>query len=152
MPPNQPKLRTLRELADEAEVPPRTVRFYIARGLLSGPVVAGRGAVYGDEHLARLRSIRRLQSEGRTLAEIGPILNGPAAENDVRTLSSIESWARYRLAGDVEVMVRDGASPWRTRQLRAALKEFADRLRAIGTQEEDEHAEHSRHAGLHSGS
>ena len=152
MPPNQPKLRTLQELAEESAVPPRTIRFYIARGLLPGPVVAGRGAVYGDEHFARLRSIRRLQSEGRTLAEIGPILSGPVAGSDAHAISTIGSWARYRLAGDVEVMVRNGASPWRTRQLRAALKEFADRLRAIGSQEEDEHAEHSRHAGLHSGS
>jgi DNA-binding transcriptional MerR regulator len=49
---------TLAELADASGIPPRTVRFYIARGLLEGPEVAGRGATYGPGHLERLQKIR----------------------------------------------------------------------------------------------
>src|SRR5437016_1302585 len=58
---------TLSELAEETGLPARTIRYYIARGLLAGPEVAGRGAVYGSHHLARLREIQSLQREGRML-------------------------------------------------------------------------------------
>jgi DNA-binding transcriptional MerR regulator len=61
---------TLTELADLAGVTPRTVRYYLAQGLLPGVGVAGPGAKYDDTHLARLRLIRRLQAEHQPLAEI----------------------------------------------------------------------------------
>lgn len=61
---------TLTELADLAGVTPRTVRYYLAQGLLPAVGVAGPGAKYDDTHLARLRLIRRLQQEHQPLAEI----------------------------------------------------------------------------------
>ena len=61
---------TLTELADLAGVTPRTVRYYLAQGLLPAVGVAGPGAKYDDTHLARLRVIRRLQREHQPLAEI----------------------------------------------------------------------------------
>jgi DNA-binding transcriptional MerR regulator len=70
---------TLAELADASGIPPRTVRFYIARGLLEGPEVAGRGATYGPGHLERLQKIRRLQQRGLTLAAIARELEGTKA-------------------------------------------------------------------------
>jgi DNA-binding transcriptional MerR regulator len=68
--------KTLAELSEESNIPARTIRFYIARGLLDGPVRAGRGAVYRPEHLARLEKIKELQAEGRMLAEVAHDLNG----------------------------------------------------------------------------
>lgn len=59
----------LAELCKEAEVTPRTVRYYVQQGLLPAPGV-GRGAKYGVGHLARLRLIRRLQLDHLPLAEI----------------------------------------------------------------------------------
>jgi hypothetical protein len=38
------------------------------------------------------------------------------------------AWWQHPIADDVIVWVRDGATPWRTRQLRAALEEFARRV------------------------
>ncbi len=61
---------TLAELCDLADVTPRTVRYYIAQGLLRSPGTSGPGARYDDGHLARLRLIRRLQREHLPLAEI----------------------------------------------------------------------------------
>ena len=74
------KSKTLAELSEESGIPARTIRFYIARGLLDGPVKAGRGAVYTAGHLARLEKIKALQAEGRMLAEIAHDLNGPPVE------------------------------------------------------------------------
>ena len=70
------KFKTLAELSEESGMPARTIRFYIARGLLDGPVKAGRGAVYTAEHLARLEKIKEMQAEGRMLAEIAHDLTG----------------------------------------------------------------------------
>jgi DNA-binding transcriptional MerR regulator len=61
---------SIADLASLAGVTPRTVRYYIAQGLLPGPEQVGRGATYGEAHLARLRLIRRLAREHLPLAEI----------------------------------------------------------------------------------
>ena len=66
----------LTELADLAGVTPRTVRFYLFQGLLPSPGATGPGVKYGEEHLDRLRLIRRLQREHLPLAEIRSRLSG----------------------------------------------------------------------------
>jgi DNA-binding transcriptional MerR regulator len=60
---------SIEDLAREAGVPVRTVRYYISQGLLPGPAARGRAAAYDDEHLARLRLIRRLVEQHVPLAE-----------------------------------------------------------------------------------
>ncbi len=52
----------LAELAEEAGVSPRTVRYYVQRGLLPAPPFKGPDTVYGEEHLLRLKAIRVLQA------------------------------------------------------------------------------------------
>lgn len=52
----------LTELAAEAGVSPRTVRYYVQRGLLPAPPFRGPDTVYGKEHLLRLKAIRVLQA------------------------------------------------------------------------------------------
>ena len=61
---------TLSELASVTGVTPRTVRYYIAQGLLPGANETGPGATYDERHLARLRLIRRLAAQHLPLAEI----------------------------------------------------------------------------------
>ena len=61
---------SLTELADLAGVTPRTVRYYLAQGLLPAVGQTGPGSKYDTGHLARLRLIRRLQGEHLPLAEI----------------------------------------------------------------------------------
>ena len=60
----------LADLARLADVTPRTVRYYVAQGLLPSPEAAGPATRYGEGHLARLRLIRRLQRDHLPLAEI----------------------------------------------------------------------------------
>lgn len=60
----------LHALCQEAEVTPRTVRYYIQRGLLPSPGRQGPGTRYGQGHLDRLRLIRALQQQHLPLAEI----------------------------------------------------------------------------------
>ena len=113
---------TFAELAAKAVLPGRTIRFYIAKGLLSGPVKAGRGATYGKEHLETLRSIKASQAKGLTLSEVARRLSG---ESQGQELPSPTAWWNYTLAEDVTVSVRADVSPWRLKQIRRYLNEMA---------------------------
>jgi DNA-binding transcriptional MerR regulator len=132
---------TLAEVAEASGLPARTIRFYIARGLLSGPVKAGRSAAYTAEHLARLDRIKRLQAKGRTLADIARTLGGAFANSSRRGESAAApatAWWQYAIADDVTVWVRAGAAPWRIKQVRAALDEFARQVAAPDNEREKE--------------
>jgi len=61
---------SIADLARLTDVTPRTVRYYIAQGLLPAPGESGPGAHYGPAHLDRLQLIRRLQRQHLPLAEI----------------------------------------------------------------------------------
>ena len=118
--------KTLAELSEESGMPARTIRFYIARGLLDGPVKAGRGAVYTAEHLARLEKIKEMQAAGHMLAEIAQTLAaGPPPE----TAAPPTAWWQYAIDNDVMVWVRGDVSPWRVKQIRAAVDDMTARLR-----------------------
>lgn len=77
------------ELAERTQTPVRTVRYYIAENLLPGPGARGKGAVYTEEHLLRLRLIRRLTERRAPLAEIRALLAGVTGE-DIRALLAEE--------------------------------------------------------------
>jgi DNA-binding transcriptional MerR regulator len=61
---------TIGELAAAAGTTPRTIRYYTAEGLLPPPDTRGRYALYGEEHLLRLRLIARLKDAFLPLGEI----------------------------------------------------------------------------------
>lgn len=67
----------IRELVRESDVPRRTIRYYVQRDLLPPPHGAGRGHYYTADHLERLRRIRQLQEQGRSLDEIALLLTRP---------------------------------------------------------------------------
>lgn len=77
------KSYSLLELAQAAQVTPRTIRFYIQQGLLPSPGSAGPGVRYSEGHLARLRLIRELQRQHLPLAEIRARLT-PLSDEEVR--------------------------------------------------------------------
>lgn len=68
------------ELAVAAGVPVRTVRYYLARGVLPAPEFRGPNTVYGPEYLARLRAIQRLQADYLPLDAIAEAVAGRPVE------------------------------------------------------------------------
>lgn len=68
----------LEELGRRSGLPPRTIRFYVAQGLVPAPVKRGPASYYREDHLNRLLLIRKYQAEGlpldlirRRLARLG---------------------------------------------------------------------------------
>jgi DNA-binding transcriptional MerR regulator len=105
---------TMTDLCELAEVTPRTVRYYIAEGLLRTPG-AGPGARYDDGHLARLRLIRRLQREHLPLAEIRNRLRA-LSDDDIREIASSPPPPPTGSAADYvrSVIAARGTGPVRT--------------------------------------
>jgi len=118
-------------------VPPRTIRFYIAQGLLPGPMGSGRGAAYGRRHLQRLDRIRVLQAKGMTLAEVAFALEPGSGHPE---LPEPAAWLEYELSEDVVARVRGGTAPWRHKVIRKVLAEAASRLRRQEETEESAQA------------
>jgi DNA-binding transcriptional MerR regulator len=114
---------TLAELEQKSGIPARTIRFYISRGLLDGPSKAGRGAAYTAAHVQRLAKIKALQDKGHVLSEIATILSG--AE---RVAVPATAWWQHAVGDDVVVWAKADVSPWRMKQVRAAIEEMAKRL------------------------
>jgi DNA-binding transcriptional MerR regulator len=80
---------SLTELADLAGVTTRTVRYYLAQGLLPAAGRSGPGSKYDDRQLARLRLIRRLQAEHLPLAEIRRRLDD-LDDPEIRELAGVD--------------------------------------------------------------
>lgn len=60
----------IHELAERAGVSVRTIRYYIAEGLLPPPSTRGRYAVYSESYIDRIRLIRLLKDRFLPLKEI----------------------------------------------------------------------------------
>jgi DNA-binding transcriptional MerR regulator len=107
---------TIQQLERESGVSRRTIRFYIHRGLLSGPEGNKRAAYYTDEHLQQLRRIRQLIGEGYGLDQILKILAGVEsrviieAEVINETEAELESTLREvcRLRPGIEIHYQPG--------------------------------------------
>ena len=67
---------TIEGLAKSVGISVRTVRFYITQGLIPGPRARGKSATYDEEHLLRLRLVRRLSEQRVPLAEIRERVSG----------------------------------------------------------------------------
>ena len=108
----QPHRYTMADLESESGVSARTIRYYIAQGLLQPAYGRGPTAVYDADHLLRLRYIQQLKDERLPLNEIKDHLNSLSSEDlavalKVETGPSAEMWRRFRLHNDLEIIVRD---------------------------------------------
>ena len=72
------------------------------------------------------RRSKELQAEGRMLAEIAHNLSGGGP---AQTTVAPSPWWQHAIQEDVMVWVRGDVSPWRMKQIRAAVDDFASRLR-----------------------
>jgi DNA-binding transcriptional MerR regulator len=87
---------SIEELAERTQTPVRTVRYYIAEKMLPGPGARGKGAIYSEDHLLRLRLIRRLAERRTPLAEIREVMARVSGDEIRGLLAEEETLIRAR--------------------------------------------------------
>lgn len=116
---------TIGQLAANAGVNIETVRYYERRRLIARPAKPSSGGFrqYDDEHLRRIRFIKRAQELGFTLAEIDGLLSLRA--NDAAECAAVRTTAEAKIA-EVQAKVRS------LQQIQRALERLIAACRASG--------------------
>lgn len=135
-----PARYSIDELSTLAGLTPRTVRYYIAEGLLERPVGEKRGAHYLPSHLERLLLIRRWSDAGLSLERMRELLDGAAEDPPPRAVraGSVEVWSRVTLADGLELQIEPGRAGLSPEQLRALVREVTAAYRRVRGSGKDE--------------
>jgi DNA-binding transcriptional MerR regulator len=133
-----PERFSVDELATLAGVTPRTVRYYIAEGLVDRPRGEKRGAHYLRRHLEQLLLIRRWTDAGLSLDRVRELIAGAPPDPAPRRAlpGSIEVWSRVTVADGLEVHIEPGRadlSPEQTRSLVRGITALYRQARDTGT-------------------
>lgn len=119
------KTFTLDEIAALAELPRRTVRYYIQSGLVDRPRGVGKGAYYTRHHVEQLLLIRKWQLAGLSLERIGELLRqqatGPLPPTPRRP-GTVEVWSHLVVADGVELTLEPGRAGLAPEQVRAFFR------------------------------
>jgi DNA-binding transcriptional MerR regulator len=94
---------TIDELAQRVSMTSRNIREWQRQGLLPPPARRGRVGIYADEHVARIKRVQQLHSEGFPLDLIRRMIDtGIGSESDIRHLAA-EVLAPFSTAGPTTV-------------------------------------------------
>lgn len=130
-----PPTFSLDELCALAELPKRTVRYYIQIGLLARPEGEKRGAHYLASHLEQLLRIRKFTQSGISLERIREVLSGEPSPVPPRPrgAGTVEVWSHLVVADGLEITIepgRAGLSAEQVRQLFRAVIKNHEQIRA----------------------
>lgn len=141
---NEPRTFSLDDLAALAELPRRTVRYYIQVGLVDRPVGLGKGAHYTQRHLDQLLQVRKWQLAGLSLERIGELLRQPAPRGDAplpptpRRAGTVEVWSHLVVSDGVEIVLEPGRAGLTPEQVRALFRAVSRAYDEITTSEPSE--------------
>lgn len=137
--PVTPDRLSIDALATLAGVTPRTVRYYIAEGLVDRPEGEKRGAHYLPRHLEQLLRIRRWTDAGLSLDRVRALLAGaPEDPAPQRTApGTVEVWSRVTIADGLEVHVEPGRAGLTPEQLRQLVRGLASLYQQVRHPEAD---------------
>jgi DNA-binding transcriptional MerR regulator len=128
---------TFNELCSLVELPIRTVRYYIQKGLVSPPEGSRKGAYYTEKHLDDLLAIRKWQQAGLSLERIRELLfegttdPGQLPPPRGRRPGDLEVWSKLFVKDGVEIHLEPkvaGMSPEQVRVFCRRVMELANEL------------------------
>lgn len=123
---------TLEQLAAAADLPLRTVRFYIQKGLLARPHGSTRAAWYDAAHLETLLRIRKWSDAGLSLARIAELLTGADVSPPPRRApGAIEVRTHVHLAEGLELVITPDQARLSPGQLRALVRAVLEAHAAV---------------------
>jgi len=120
---------SLSELEESSGLNERTIRYYIAQGLMPPAMGRGRSRYYTPEHLQILTQIAAFRDQRLSIEEIRTRLEHTAAPPELDS----DRWQRVRLRPDLELHIREDAP--------AGVRELAARIAALSASwfRDDEH-------------
>ena len=122
---NEQTTFTLEEIAALAELPRRTVRYYIQSGLIDRPQGIAKGAFYTQHHVEQLLLVRKWQLAGLSLERIGEVLkqqtSGPLPPTP-RRAGTVEVWSHLVVADGIEITLEPGRAGLSPEQVRAFFR------------------------------
>jgi DNA-binding transcriptional MerR regulator len=114
----------LADLCVLADLPPRTVRYYVQIGIVDRPEGETRAARYGPRHLEQLLLVKKWTAAGVSLERIRDLLQGgeapvPARE---RAAGSVEVRSHLTVADGIEVVIEPGRAGLSPAQVRGFIQ------------------------------
>jgi DNA-binding transcriptional MerR regulator len=133
------------ELCTLADLPRRTVRYYIQRGLVDRPIGETRAAHYTARHLEQLLTIRKWSNAGVSLERIAELLDGSSAELPAprRKPGDLAVWSHLHVAEGIELQIEPslaGLSPEQVRAFARGVMALAAEVRSTGDPEPEPEA------------
>lgn len=119
-PPSYP----LTELCVLANLPIRTVRYYVQIGLVSRPEGETRAARYGAQHLEQLLLIKKWTAAGVSLERIRDLLHGEPepVPPRARAVGSVEVCSHLAVADGIELVIEPSRARMSPEQVRSFIK------------------------------
>ena len=114
----------LADLCVLADLPPRTVRYYVQMGLVDRPQGETRAARYGAVHLEQLLLIKKWTAAGVSLERIRELLHGEQAPVPprARAVGSVEVRSHLMVADGVDLVIEPGRAGLSPEQVRQFIK------------------------------
>jgi DNA-binding transcriptional MerR regulator len=111
---------TLNELCVLADMPIRTVRYYVQTGLIDRPDGETRAARYGTRHLEQVLLVKKWTTAGVSLERIRELLQGETAPIPARSRKpgSVEVQSHLYVADGLEVVIEPGRAGLTPEQVR----------------------------------
>lgn len=121
--PDKPSFQ-LSELCVLADLPARTVRYYVQIGLVDRPEGETRAARYGAAQLEQLLSIKKWTTAGVSLERIRDLLHGeaPPVAPLPRATGTVEVRTHLTVADGIEVVIEPGRASLSPEEVRAFIK------------------------------
>ena len=136
---DEPKAFTLDDISALAELPRRTVRYYIQSGLIDRPQGVGKGAYYTQSHVEQLLLVRKWQLAGLSLERIGELLKQQAAgplPPTPRRAGTVEVWSHLVISDGVELNLEPSRAGLSPEQIRAFFRAVTQAYEQIDQNEE----------------
>lgn len=116
-----------------AELPSRTVRYYIQRGLVDRPIGETRGAYYTRKHLEQLLAVKKWTGAGLSLERVGELMREEAEAPPLRRPrpGEISIWSRLHVSDGVEISIEPGLAGLSPEEVRAFAREVMKAYQSI---------------------
>ena len=139
---DSPARFSIDELSALAGVTPRTVRYYIAEGLVDRPEGEKRGSHYLRRHLEQLLVIRRWTDAGLSLERVRELMAGAPEDPAPRRVAPgvVEVWSRVTMADGLEVHIEPGRAGLTPEQVRGLVRGITALYRQVRSPDASESA------------